>query len=201
MKVLIVGAHPDDYEIGMAGTIKKHTSNRDEVYSIIMSKGGKIGHGEERAKESLVSAELLGIKKVFSLDFEDTNIPSGFEAIEKIEKIIKELRINRIYTHSIRDVHQDHRNTSRATLAAGRNVKQILFYESPSSDLDFRPTFFVEITDFLDDKLKVLAAYNSLKKVNKRYFEIEAIKSSASFRGYQSNVKFAESFEIFRFLE
>ena len=86
-------------------------------------------------------------------------------------------------------------------MAAGRKVRQILFFESPSSDLDFRPTFFVDITNFIDKKMKTLSIYRSLLKMNKRYFEIEAIKSNAIFRGYQGNVKFAESFEVFRFLE
>jgi LmbE family N-acetylglucosaminyl deacetylase len=201
MNVLVIGSHPDDYELGAGGTIKMHTNHGDSIYSIIMSNGEHIGNGKERKKEAIKSAEFLGIRKVFFLGFKDTKVPNGINAIRKIEKIIKKYDISRVYTHSFKDNHQDHRNTSRATLSASRNVKQILFYESPSSDVDFRPTFFVDITNFIQDKITALMLYKSLLKMKKRYLEIDAIKSNSMLRGYQSNLKFAESFEVFRFIE
>ena len=201
MKILIVGAHPDDYELGMAGTIKKHTHLGDEVYSVIMSNGEVIGNSKKRILEAKKSATFLGIKKIYFLNFKDTEISSGIESIQEIEKIIKEHKISRIYTHSLRDTHQDHRNTCMATLSAGRAVPQILFFESPSSDFNFSPTFFIDITSFFKYKIKSLKFYKSLFNLEKRYLEIEAIKSSSYFRGYQSNLKNAESFEVFKFIE
>lgn len=201
MNILIVGAHPDDYELGMAGTIKKHTSEGDSVFSVIMSNGEKIGNAKERILEAKESANILGIKEIYFFNFKDTKISSGIESIDKLEKLINEHNIDRIYTHSFKDTHQDHRNTCKAVLSAGRNVKQILFFESPSSDVDFRSTLFIEISKFLKDKIEALNLFKSLLKLKKRYLEVKAIKSSASFRGYQSNLKYAESFEVFRFIE
>ncbi|MGV8172035.1 MAG: PIG-L deacetylase family protein [Candidatus Woesearchaeota archaeon] len=89
MNVLIVGAHPDDYEIGMAGTICKHTLRNDNVYSVITSDGEKIGNPRERHKESKLSASILGIKKMWFLKFKDTMIPFNVNSIEKIESIIR----------------------------------------------------------------------------------------------------------------
>ena len=201
MNVLVIGAHPDDYELGMGGTIKKHFANRDNIYTIIMSYGEKIGEPQRRKQEALKSAKLLGIKEVFFLELEDTKINCSSDVIGRIEDITKSKKIERVYTHSPRDTHQDHRNTSNATLAAARNVSQIIFYESPSSDLDFRPTFFVDIEQYLSCKIKSLKIYKSLSKLKKRYLEIKAIQSSASFRGYQSKIKFAEGFEVYKFIE
>ncbi|NCN99076.1 PIG-L family deacetylase [Candidatus Pacearchaeota archaeon CG_4_10_14_0_2_um_filter_35_33] len=201
MNILIVGAHPDDYELGMAGTIKKHIVEGHNIISIIMSNGEAIGNTNERVKEAKKSAKFLGIKTIYFLKFKDTKISSGIESIKKIEQIIKKHKIDRIYTHSLRDTHQDHRNTCLAVLSAGRNMKQILFFESPSSDLDFRPTFFIDISNYLKEKVNSLNIYKSLSKLKKRYLEIMAIKDSASFRGYQSNLKYAECFEVFRFIE
>jgi len=201
MNILIVGAHPDDYELGMAGTIKKHTAEGHNLISIIMSNGETIGNTNERVQEAKKSAKFLGIKTTYFLKFKDTKISSGIESIKKIEQIIKKHKIDRIYTHSLRDTHQDHRNTCRAVLSAGRNVKQVLFFESPSSDLDFRPTFFIDISSYLKEKINSLNIYKSLSKLKKRYLKIRAIKDSASFRGYQSNLKYAECFEVFRFIE
>lgn len=201
MNILIVGAHPDDYELGMAGTIKKHITEGHNIISIIMSNGEAIGGTNERVKEAKKSAEFLGINAIYFLKFKDTKISSGIESVKKIEQIIKKHKIDRIYTHSLRDTHQDHRNTCLAVLSAGRNVKQILFFESPSSDLDFRPTFFIDISSYLKEKINSLKTYKSLSKLKKRYLEIKAITDSASFRGYQSNLKYAECFEVFRFIE
>jgi LmbE family N-acetylglucosaminyl deacetylase len=201
MNILIVGAHPDDYELGMAGTIKKHVKEGHDIISIIMSNGEAIGGTNERVKEAKKSSQLLGINTIYFLNFKDTKISSGIESIKKIEQIIKKHKIDRIYTHSLRDTHQDHRNTCLAVLSAGRNVGQILFFESPSSDLDFRPTLFIDISSYLKEKIDSLNIYKSLSKLKKRYLEIKAIKDSASFRGYQSNLKYAECFEVFRFIE
>mgnify|MGYP001616718961 FL=1 len=201
MNILIVGAHPDDYELGMAGTIKKHITEGHNIISIIMSNGEAIGDTNKRVKEAKKSAKFLGINTIYFLKFKDTKISSGIESINKIEQIIKKHKIDRIYTHSLRDTHQDHRNTCLAVLSAGRNVKQILFFESPSSNLDFRPTFFIDISSYLKEKINSLKIYKSLLKLKKRYLEIKAITDSASFRGYQSNLKYAECFEVFRFIE
>jgi len=201
MNILIVGAHPDDYELGMAGTIKKHVKEGQNIISIIMSNGEAIGGTNERVKEAKKSSQLLGINTIYFLNFKDTKISSGIESIKKIEQIIKKHKIDRIYTHSLRDTHQDHRNTCLAVLSAGRNVGQILFFESPSSDFDFRPTLFIDISNYLKEKIDSLNIYKSLSKLKKRYLEIKVIKDSASFRGYQSNLKYAECFEVFRFIE
>ncbi len=201
MNILVIGAHPDDYELGMAGTIRKHRDKGDKVYAVVMSNGEKIGNPLKRKNEAKKSAQILGITEIFFFELEDTKIKCNSEVIEMIEKVIISKKVSRMYTHSNKDTHQDHLNASLASLAAGRNVPQIFFYESPSSDLDFRPTYFVNIEKSLSKKLASLKSYKSLIKLKKRYLEINAIINSASFRGYQSRIKFAESFEIYRFLE
>jgi len=202
MKVLIIGAHPDDYELGMGGTIAKHVKDSDEVYSIIVSDGEKIGSAEERKKEAKKSSEFLKIKKVYFLGLPDTKISEGSETIDKIEEIVNDINPDRVYTHSSFDTHQDHRNVSKATVSACRNVKHILFFESPSSENDFCPNFFVDISDYLQIKIDALNIYKSLEKNgSKRYLEIEAIKGGAYFRGYQAGLKYAEAFKVFRIIE
>ena len=201
MNVLVIGAHPDDFEIGMAGTIMNHANKGDIVIGIIMSNGEKIGNTRERVKEVKTSAKILGIKKLFFLEIKNTKIASGIKSIEPVESVVKKYKIKRVYTHSPHDNHQDHRETSLATLSACREVPQILFYESPSSDIDFRPTFFVDITPYVKLYVKSLQSYLSLKKFKKRYLEISAIESLAKFRGYQSKLKYADSFGVYRFTE
>jgi len=201
VKILVVASHPDDYELGMAGAIKKHISEGDSVIAIIMSNGEAIGNTNVRKLEAIKSAKYLGIEKVYFLNFADTKIPSSIKSIRKIEEIIVKNKIDRIYTHSPRDTHQDHRNTCNAVLSAGRGIKQVLFFESPSSGVDFRPTFFVDISNYISNKIESLKIFKSLLKFKKRYLEIEAIQGGAHFRGYQCGLEYAESFEVFRFVE
>jgi LmbE family N-acetylglucosaminyl deacetylase len=202
MKILIIGAHPDDYELGMAGTIARHVKNGDEVYAIIVTGGEKIGSAKERKKEAEESARFLGVKSLFFLRLVDTMVSEGSETIDLLEKYCLQIKPDRVYTHSVTDSHQDHRNTAKATISACRNVKQLLFYESPSTEVNFSPNFFVDISEFLDQKIFSLELYKSLNKSGqRRYLEIEAIKGGAFFRGYQARLRYAEAFEVFKFVE
>lgn len=202
MRIIVIGAHPDDFELGMAGTIMKHVEAGDEVHAIIASAGEVIGLGEQRKKEAVNSSRFLGIKSTTFLNIPDTMITDGKPTIDKIERQIKRIMPDRIYTHSINDTHQDHRNLSRATLSAARRVKQVIFYESPSTDVHFEANFFVDIEKYIDKKIKCLLMFESLHKMgDRRYLEIDAIKGGAYFRGYQCNRKYAEAFKVFRYLE
>lgn len=201
MNILIVGAHPDDYEIGLAGTIKKHTSRGHKVIAVIMSNGEAISSGIKREAEAKEAAKILGIEEVHFFHFQDTMIPSGAESIRRICEIIDTREINRIYTHSLNDTHQDHRNTCLAVLSAGKKVEQILFFESPSAVSLFKPALFVDISNYLEDKIKSLSVYNSIIELKKDYINPELIKCNALFRGKQGNVNFAEGFEVYKFIE
>lgn len=203
MNVLAIGAHPDDIEIGLGGTIKKHAKKGDDVFALIMSNGDKLAGSDKRKKEAENSADFLGIKKILFLDIPDTKIEFKYELVNKIEEFIEDEKIDRIYTHSQNDVHLDHLNTNRCVLfATRRKVKQILFFESPSSNLDFNPVFFVDIADEINDKIKSLTFHESIMGLkNRNYLHEDSIKNTAIFRGSQSHVKFAEGFEIFRYLE
>jgi len=199
MKILVIGAHPDDYELGMAGTILSHVDKGDTVYAILATDGGVLEDGKKRLDEAKEVANFMGIKEVFYLGLKDTEITDGKSTIDLIEKIIDKINPDRIYTHGRTDTHQDHRNLSNASLSAARRVKQVLFFESPSTQTDFGPNFFVDITDYMDKKLEALKLYESVGQL--RYFEKDSVIAGAKFRGFQCNRKQAESFHIFRFLE
>ncbi|MBT7903307.1 PIG-L family deacetylase [Candidatus Woesearchaeota archaeon] len=204
MKVLAIGAHPDDIELSMGGTIVHHVRKGDDVIAAIVSNGEKIGNTLTRVEECKKALKLLGVKEIHFFDLPDTKIKEGPETIQKVENVLALHKIDRVYSHHFLDSHQDHRNTSKAVISACRNINQVLFFETPSSELDFTPNFFIDITPFLDIKIKALKTYQSLlndKKKNYRYLEIDAIVGGAFFRGYQIGVKYAESFKVFKFLE
>ena len=115
--VLAIGAHPDDVEIGAAGTLLAHKAAGDAVAILTMSRGKHGGDQERRAREAQEAADVVGAR-LFLDDLEDTRIPEGNPTIGIIEKLIAEVQPTVIYTHSVHDVHQDHRNTHRAAVPA-----------------------------------------------------------------------------------
>jgi LmbE family N-acetylglucosaminyl deacetylase len=198
MNVIAIGSHPDDIEYGCAGTVLRHTKRGDEVHFVIMSRGSMAGDPEVREREAKESAERMGAK-IHIFDYRDTEIPQDHTVIDRLEKLIREVNPQRIYTHSVNDTHQDHRNVAYATLAAARNVPEVLFYESPSLYIDFKPNYYVDVTEYIDEKLSILNMF--VTQNGKDYMKIEALKGLAQYRGLATKIKYAEAFETFRILK
>jgi len=198
MNIVAVGAHPDDIEFGCGGTIMRHIKRGDNVTFIVMSRGEKGGDSDTRMREATESARKIGAE-AHVFDFPDTRIPQGHAAIEKIEKVINEKKPARIYTHSVKDTHQDHRNTAFATLSAARFVPEIFAYESPSLYLNFTPNYYVDISPYIDKKIDLLNMFTTQN--GKDYMKINAIKGLSQFRGLAPSVSHAEAFEAVRIIK
>lgn len=191
--VLAIGAHPDDIEIGCGGTIKILTSLGYKVYALILTKGEKGGNPEVRVKEAKASAKILGIKKVFFPQFNDGKLHDDIEHINVVEEYIKRLKPNTVFTHTQHEHHQDHRNCSMISLAAARKVPTLLMYETQPNQF-FEPHCYVNITNSFKFKLQSLTMHSS--QIDKHSFDLGFIETLARYRGFQINVKYAESFEI-----
>jgi LmbE family N-acetylglucosaminyl deacetylase len=159
-RVLAIGAHPDDVEIGCGGTLAKHRACGDIVHILTLSRGAMGGEVNVRTAEAQRAAALLGAKLEFG-NLQDGHITEGVETIEIIQAAIRELRPTHVYTHCLEDTHQDHRAAHAASLVAARNVSNVYCYQSPSSTVEFRPNRFVDITEYKRAKLQAIGAYKS----------------------------------------
>lgn len=195
-KILAVGAHPDDIELGAGGTVARHAMDGDEVHFLILTYGEQSGDKQERKKEALESAKILNVKSVTFGEIPDTKVTDGIETIIIIENLIDKIKPDRVYTQCAKDRHQDHRNAAFATLSAARRVSEVFSYESPDAYPNFSPQYYVKITDTISQKIEALKKYRSQN--NKNYLEEEAIKGLAQFRGYQIGIEYAEAFELVR---
>ncbi len=198
MNILAIGAHPDDIEFGCAGTIMRHIKRGDNATFVILSRGEKGGDPEVRTRESRESARRIGAK-LHIFDYPDTAVPQSHELIEKLEAIIKDVNPRRVYTHSVKDTHQDHRNTAYATLVAARLVPEIFAYESPSLYLNFSPNYYVDISSYIEKKIELLNNFTTQN--SKDYMKINAIRGLSQFRGLATSVSHAEAFEVVRILK
>jgi len=200
--VLAVGAHPDDVELGCAGTLVLHKMKGDRVYVLVLTRGEASGDAEVRENECRRAAEILNVDRLFFGDLKDTRVGDGRETIDEIEKVVDEVKPDIIYAPVCKDTHQDHRNTGHATMSAGRRCKMILLYEGASTQRDFYPQVFVDIAQSFEAKLKATRVFGSqLSGHNGGYAKaVKAIEGLAKYRGYQAGVDVAEAFEIGKFI-
>lgn len=200
MRILAVGPHPDDVEIGCAGTLTKYAEKGHEIFLLVITGGEMGGDSDVRREEQLKSAEILGIKEVFWGGFKDTELlDKGNEIIHVAERYIEKVDPDFIFINNFHDTHQDHRTVNRSVLSATRYVRNVLFYEVPTTS-DFNPQVFVNIGDTLEKKILALEAHHSqIMRTNIEDLSISEIaRSSANFRGIQGRVKYAEGFSPLR---
>lgn len=202
MNILAIGAHPDDIEFGCGGTLADMIFKGHKVSLFIMTQGGRGGIEETRRKEQEEAARLLGAKEVIWGQYRDTELaPYMNELIQDIEEVIKKISPDLIFVHYFQDTHQDHRTLSEATVSATRYIKNVLFYEGPTSQ-NFSPPLFSDITRSIETKLDLLKSHRSqIAKTNIEGLSIlDIARSTAIFRGIQARVPLAEGFVPLRYL-
>jgi two-component system response regulator HydG len=192
--VLAVGAHPDDVEIGAGGTLLAHKRLGDAVSILTLSHGARGGSQIARAGESRRAAEIIGAD-LYLDELEDTHIGEGEDTIAAVARVVAQAQPTVIYTHSLHDVHPDHRNAHRAVMAAVREVGRVYCYQSPSATVDFRPTRFVAID--VDRKLEAIAAFASQTGI-RSYLDEDLIRSTARYWSRYGDSGYAEAFEVIR---
>jgi len=207
MNTLAVGAHFDDVEIGCGGAIAKHVHNGDNVTVLVVTDSAYTDHqiNHTRSKktalrEGKAAADILGYQLVCG------NLPTreiGFspELVDLIEGVIHDHSIDMLYTHWDHDVHQDHQAIGKASLTAGRKLYRLLMYRSNlyQSSMPFNENFFVDISNFIDLKMRSVAAHETeVRKFGPEWLNFW--KQEAMTNGIRCGTKYAEVFQIVKFL-
>jgi LmbE family N-acetylglucosaminyl deacetylase len=115
--------------------------------------------------------------------------------VHDIETVLKKIVPDFIFVHYEDDTHQDHRALAKATVSATRYIRNVIFYEGPTTQ-NFAPTLFVDIRETIDEKFAMLLAHRSqVRKTNIEGLSItDVVRSTAVFRGIQGRVPYAEAF-------
>jgi LmbE family N-acetylglucosaminyl deacetylase len=197
LRLLCLGAHCDDIEIGCGGTILKLATARRgiDVHWVVFSSD------EERKQEALKSAEAflcnVTIKNVVILGLRDGFLPYlGYELKERFEQLKAEISPDLILTHYRHDLHQDHRLVSELTWNTFRN-HLILEYEVPKYDGDFgSPNVFVPLDEAVCRRKidTILTAFQSQN--DKQWFSRDLFSAILRLRGMEANASsgYAEGF-------
>ena len=199
MRVLGIGAHPDDLELGCAGALALHANRGDEVTMLVVTTG-QAGPGDviQREMEAREGAKVIGANIVFG-DLPDGSVSNHELAlVHLIESVVNETNATLVYTHGQKDSHQDHRAVALASMGACRAVQQVLCYDSPSS-IGFSPSVFVDISETLPQKLAALQVH-ATQVLGSSMASESLVQTQAGYRGFQARCGAAEGFDPVRFV-
>ena len=198
MKVLAVGAHPDDIELGCAGALLAHGVRGDDINLLVLTTGEQGPHAaRSRISEQEDAAAFLGANLYWG-GFEDGAIPEGREGIMAVEAVLHRTGADIVYAMAPHDTHQDHRAASAITTAAARRTSRVLCYESPTS-IGFSPNLYVDVEKHLEDKLRSIRAHTS-QVLKNHLVDLEASEAQARYHGFHARIRYAEAFESPRFV-
>ena len=194
-KLLFLGAHSDDIEIGCGGTILTLTRNNPELEIgwIVFSADGDRGR-EARASAKLFLAKAGGSKAVLK-HFKTSFFPSQEESIKRyFETLKRSFQSDIVFTHYREDRHQDHRVLSDLTWNTFRD-HFILEYEIPKYDGDFgSPNLFVPLDESVSREKagNLCRVFRSQK--NKHWFSEDTFLALMRLRGVECASRYAEAF-------
>lgn len=207
--ILIIGAHYDDTELGVGGTAAKLAEKGKNVYKLTLT--DNVTQFEENnvyidykssSEQSSRACKILGIKEITSFHQRPcSELRYSTELMHEIEQIIFQYKIDTVFSHFGNDMNQDHVEAARLSVTAARHCKNILMYQSNGYILNskFYPTFFVDISMFLEKKRQALNCYGSEHNRFHRLFE-NCIEKNHIW-GYANEVDYAEGFHIVKMLE
>ena len=219
LKILAVGCHPDDLEIGCFGTLAKYIRLGHEV-SVCHVAGGGLGHAEMmpdalqkiRLEEAKEAAAVIGAKH-YTADALDLHVTADdTEMVRRLAKIIRHTAPDLLITHAEDDYMNDHVQTFQAVMRA--SFAASLAHWDPDADektadicpvyhmdtlsgLSFTPTEYVDISDTIELKLKALSCHHSQIDWMRDHDHVDFldfVRCCSRVRGYQSGVKYAEGF-------
>ncbi len=220
LDILAFGAHADDVEIGMGGTIAKYASNGKKIGICDLTRAELSSNGtvETRKEEALKAAEILGVTSRETLNLPDRGLYYNQEYIAKIAGVIRKYRPSLVFAPYLEDRHPDHGHCARlveeAIFSAGikkfateggyapHKVKSLHFYMINGFH---KPDFLIDISSFMDKKIASLEAYESQFVRSPDSYEtplvngyIETVQSRETLFGKQAGVQYAEGFKANR---
>jgi len=194
--VLAIGAHVDDVENGCGGSLLRHLDFGHRVVILVLTQGEEDGTPSTRTGEAELAARLMGAKVILS-DLSAMDLSDGDSTVQVIERVIEAFEPDVVYTHSAQDTHTDHRNAYRATILAAREAPTLYSYQSMTSTIDFKPSMFVEISEYLDKKKEILSVFQTPDE-NRPYLKPQLIDATALYWGRFAGFGRVEALEVVR---
>ena len=227
LDILAFGAHPDDVELGCAGTILKEVSLGKTVGIVDLTRGelGTRGSAEIRDQEANAAAKILGVSVRENLNFRDGFFVNDEKHQLEIIKMIRKYRPEIVLCNAIDDRHIDHAKGSELVsdacfLSGLMKIETVVDGEKQNcwrpklvyhyiQWKNIEPDFVVDITGFTDKKIETILAYRSQfydptsnepeSPITSKNF-LESLNYRSRDLGRLTGVEFAEGFTVERYL-
>lgn len=205
MKILAIGAHFDDVELGCGGSLlswKKEGHSRT-IFTATRSgykdpQGHIIRTDQTAREEGFRAAKFLGAELI-TADFPTLELEFSEPLNCKLIEVLQQVKPDLVLTHWMGDAHHDHRALALASLHCCRNVPKFLTYRVNwyEGREHFDPRFLVDISETLEQKIELIKIYES---ENHRTHEtwLDFVQSQARTMGLKAGVRFAEGFEVIK---
>ena len=197
-RVLFLGAHPDDIELG-CGALLHNIAGKSDVLCATLSDNQKNPELKNIENEHFESMAVLGVpKEKIILGPFTTRVfhDARQEILEYFLKLRRDFKPDLIFTHSRQDVHQDHNTMTDEALRAFRGIT-LLGFDVVRSSYGFFPHFLVEVTEEdVNKKIEALSKYETYR--DRYYFNNELTRSIMVRHGALAECPFAEGFDILR---
>ena len=199
MKILALGAHPDDIEIFMYGLVSIFKKEGNKVFTMIATNGSKGGSidGElltkKREKEAIHGLEKIS-KPIF-LNLPDGQLGEDPEHRKIIKENILKIMPDLIITHSQNDYHSDHRSLSFLTSSAASHYIPVLYCDTLMG-INFNPNIYIDITEHYFLKKTAILKHKTQKP--QRF--VDLFKLMNSYRAAQCNAPKGHYAEAYNFI-
>ncbi len=210
-KILLIGAHYDDPDLGCGGVGARLSDEGKEVYKLIItdnhvdeSSFNKYTDENTSRLENIKACNILGIKDISDFKKEpNCTLEYSKELMQRIEAVISELEIDTVFMHSEYDLNHDHIKAAEICKVAARHVGNQYVYRSNMyiTETSFDPRVFFDISDFIDRKIEALNAYGIehqriMANGENRLFD-NVIHQNRIW-GYCIDRQYAEGFEVIK---
>ena len=208
MNILILSPHTDDAELGCGGSIAKFLEEGHDLFWVVFSTAeDSLPNNlpkDTLKKEFLEIVNEIGLEddkyKIFNFKVRHLH-KHRQEVLENLIQIRRIFNPELVIGPSVNDYHQDHQVVANEMIRAFKTISNVISYELPWNHITFNTQLFIKL-----DSKHISLKYNRLKHYksqiiqNKLYFSKDFIYGIGSTRGVQCNSKYAEAFEVVRWM-
>ena len=222
MRSIIISPHPDDETLGVGGTILKRNFSKHKTAWLIVTNLELNNKNklllDKKKKEIEIVKRKYKFFKTYNLNLTASRVHEVplTTLINRFSSIFNDFKPNEVFIPHYSDAHTDHQKIYSAISATTKTfrypfIRKILCYETISETgyglkinrkkNEFSPNYYVRIDKFLKKKIEIAKIYKTEIKKHPFPRSLKSIRSLATIRGAESNNKFAEAFELLKFIE